>query len=278
MPAPMIRAYEQLRAAGDGHAVYLNHAPRNTVETLRGYAASCDIVCVDIYPVIPCGLGTMYAITPDGRHGDSPDQTISCVGRYVGKMRSVALPGQAVFVVLQGFAWEALRPASERDARLVRYPSYEESRFMAWDALVHGATGLMYWGLHTVPAEHAFVRDLGRVLREVEAFEPVLLEGRRLGALPEVRFEERGASIWDGLGMLGLATEDASWLVVVNPSADPVGAIFSALPPGFAAAGRIECWGEARPSLPVTDGAFRDELAPYGVRVYRAAGGAPGTS
>lgn len=270
LPEPMTRAYAALRATGDRHPVYLNHAPRNTVETLRRYSASCDIVCADIYPVIPRGLRPMYAITPDGRHGDHPDQTIACVGRYVAKMREVARPGQAVFVVLQGFAWEALRPTAEQDPAQVQYPSYAESRFMAWDALAHGATGIMYWGLHTVPGEHPFVRDLGRVLREIEELEPILVGGRPLSQLPALRYEERGATVWDGLRLLGLAHGGAVWLVAINPSIDPATVTFSGLPPELAGAAEMEAWGEARPRLPVAAGSFRDEFGPYAVHLYRA--------
>ena len=89
----MTAGYQHLKTLDANHPVYLNHAPRNTVETLRRYNASADIVCADIYPIIPAGLKLpMFAITPDGRHGDLPNQTPSCVGEYVDKMRRSAHP------------------------------------------------------------------------------------------------------------------------------------------------------------------------------------------
>ena len=60
----MEAGYKYLRTLETDHPVYLNHAPRNTVETLRKYSTGCDIVCADIYPIIPKGIKRMFAITP----------------------------------------------------------------------------------------------------------------------------------------------------------------------------------------------------------------------
>jgi hypothetical protein len=62
--------------------------------------------------------------------------------QYADKMRQVAGPARGVWMVLQGFAWEMLRE-KQHDANMIRYPTPAETRFMAYQAIVHGATGLL---------------------------------------------------------------------------------------------------------------------------------------
>ncbi|HOJ59046.1 MAG TPA: hypothetical protein PK878_02055, partial [bacterium] len=225
---------------------------------------ACDIVCVDIYPIIPPGLRRMYAITPDGRHGDLPNQTPSCVGEYVDKMKRVAGEGRSVFIVLQGFAWEALREKDLNSAQ-VRYPNARECRFMAWQSIIHGARGLMIWGLHTVPKEHPFIQDWALALREIRELAPVIL-GEEWPNCPVLRYHERGSSIATGIEVMGRETEEAYYLVAANTSIDPAAADFHALPAG---APDWEVLGESR-SVPVKNGSFFDEFEGLDVHIYRA--------
>lgn len=263
-PEGLIAGRRFLRELDPSHPVYLNHAPRNTVETLRRYNPACDIVCVDIYPIIPPGLRRMYAITPDGRHGDLPNQTPSCVGEYVDKMKRVAGEGRSVFIVLQGFAWEALREKDLNSAH-VRYPNARECRFMAWQSIIHGARGLMIWGLHTVPKEHPFIQDWALALREIRELAPVIL-GEEWPNCPVLRYHERGSSIATGIEIMGRETEEAYYLVAANTSIDPAAADFHALPAG---APDWEVLGESR-SVPVKNGSFFDEFEGLDVHIYRA--------
>lgn len=259
------KGYRFLRSLDDRHPVYLNHAPRNTIETLQAYNSACDIVCVDIYPVIPPGMRPMYAITPEGRHGDFPNQTISCVGEYVEKMKAVASSQHSVFVVLQGFAWEALR-GEEAESTLVRYPSYLESRFMAYNAITHGARGILYWGLSYVPKDCPFIQDLSKVLNEIREMTPVIL-GKEMTRKPALRYYERGSSIAAGVEILGRKTGKGVYLIASNTGMDPAAVDFMELPPELAGAGYLNVLGENR-SVPITDGKFYDEFEGYGVHVY----------
>lgn len=259
------KGYRFLHSLDDSHPVYLNHAPRNTIETLQAYNPACNIVCVDIYPVIPPGMRPMYAITPEGRHGDFPNQTISCVGEYVEKMKAVASSNHTVFVVLQGFAWEALR-GEEAETDLVRYPSYLESRFMAYNAITHGARGILYWGLSYVPKDASFIQDLSKVLNEIQEMIPAIL-GSELSRKPALRYYERGSSIAAGVEILGRKTGKGVYLIASNTGMDPAAVDFMELPPELAGAGSLNVLGENR-SVPVTDGKFFDEFEGYGVHVY----------
>ena len=267
-PEGMEAGYNHLRTLEKDHPVYLNHAPRNTVETLRRYSAGMDIVCVDVYPIVPRGLGETFAITPEGRHGDLPNQTPSSVGEFVDKMKKVAYPGQAVFVVLQGFAWEGLRKAEERDESLVQYATYAESRFMAWNAIIHGANGLMYWGMTYTPRDHEFVQNLSKVLNEIRELEPMIL-GRDVLHKPVLRYAERGSTITDGVELMLRQVGETYTIVAANTSIDPAGVTFAALPEAIVKSGELEVLGENR-SVTIRDGAFADEFEGLGVHIYRS--------
>ena len=165
-PEPRVSAetfatsYPIVKAADPDHLLYTNHAPTNLISTLAAYNAGTDIAAVDIYPVNPGNLKPQYALFEDGYQGDLNNIYISQVGEYCDKMRKVAGANRPVFMVLQAFAWEMLTDEKERDAGKVLYPSYEQTRFMAWQSIVHGANGIIYWGsyrrsLTAGPALHA---------------------------------------------------------------------------------------------------------------------------
>ncbi len=265
-PEGLANGYRFLQTLDSSHPVYLNHAPRNTVDTLRKYNSGADIICVDIYPIVPEGLDTMYAITPDGRHGDLPNQTLSCVGEYVDKMKEVARADQAVFVVLQGFAWEGLRPEDERDASLVQYPTYEESRFMAYHAIIHGVNGIHYWGLHYTPINNPFINDLAKVLNEIRDLSHVILSPT-LYPEPVLRYHERGSTIANGIELLCKKASDGIYIIAANTGIDPAAADFEALPRELDSVESLSVVGENR-SVKIEDGAFFDEFEGLDVHIY----------
>lgn len=255
------KGYAYLKTLDNTHPVYLNHAPRNRVETLQQYNTAADIICADIYPIIPKGLPATYAITPDGRHGDLPNQTPSCVGEYVDKMKAVADDGQPVFIVLQGFSWGSTVDGA-RQERFLQYPTYEESRFMAMQALVHGVNGLMYWGLHLVPKEHTFLSNLGNVLNEVRDLSPVILHGETLPN-PSVKYHERGSTISKGIEMLCKKHNGKTYLIAVNTGVDHAAVDFNGVPNGTT----ITVMNENR-TISLQNNSWFDEFDGLGVHVY----------
>ncbi len=267
-PEGLAAGYRFLQSLDDGHPVYLNHAPRNMVKTLKKYNDACDIVCADIYPIIPHGMPTTYAITPDGRHGDLPNQTPSCVGEYVDKMKRVAESDQAVFIVLQGFSWEEASRKKDANPELVLYPTYHESRFMAYNAILHGANGLMYWGLHSVPEEHPFLHDLRQVLNELQELIPVFLSQNEMQK-PELVYHERGSTISAGIEMMCKQTDQGIYWIAANASIDPAAVDFTDLPSEMADVDRMTVLGENR-TVVIENGRFFDEFEGLDVHVYWA--------
>ncbi len=129
---------------------WINEAADSDVFYARETIDSVDVVGCDYYAIRATG-------------SDLPS-----VGRLVKRWDAIGY-GRPVWMVLQGFSWHSIKP--ER-ARL--YPSFEESRFMAYDSIVHGARGVFYWGTNTID-DPRFRTSLYAVTRELSALEPFLV-------------------------------------------------------------------------------------------------------
>lgn len=175
-----------VRREDPSRPVWLNHAPRNSLASLKLYGREADMVGCDIYP-IPFNLGV--------GHSDLLDVRPSSVGAYTDRMRASA-PGKLCAMVLQGFGWRDLQPDPKAPPERGRRPTYAESRFMAYDAIAHGASAILYWGTAYASSDSETGRpasgeppaarrsqlwkDLMRLARELTALEPALVT-------PEVR-------------------------------------------------------------------------------------------
>ncbi len=262
-PATQINATAAfIRRLDPAHPLYLNQSPTNLVSTLQTYNPAADIVATDIYPVVPRGIREMYALWPDGRQGDLLNDTLSQVGQYADKMRAVAGPHRAVFMVLQGFAWEMLRD-KDRDPAMVLYPTLAQLRFMAWQAVVHGVNGLVWWGLSYTPPEAPLWNDLQTVVRE-------LAQVRAALAAPPVKlplkltYHDTGHSLDRGIEWLAKPLGRDTLLIAVNADGNPVDVTFE----GLDRFRRCESLFEAR-SVAWTKGQLRERFEPFGTRVWR---------
>lgn len=264
-PARINATAALVRSIDPAHPLYLNHSPTHLVSTLQAYNPAADIVATDIYPVIPHGAREQYALWPDGRQGDFLNPTISQVGDYAGKMRHVAGPGRAVFLVLQAFAWEALRE-KDRDPSMVLYPDRAQLRFMAWQAVVHGANGLVWWGLSYTPHDAPLWQDLRTVVRELASVKDALA-ARPLRLPLRIEYHETGHSLDRGLEWTARPLGGDTLLVAVNADGNPVEATLSGL----------ERFRRCEPVLGANSPAFvggrlRERFEPFGARVWRLVG------
>ncbi len=145
------------------HPVWMNHAPRNTPDQLRLFSKSADIVGCDIYPEKEGVTG----------HSDIRDHSLSAVGGYTDIMQNSA-PGKPIWMVLQAFSWELLKDPIPEQLNPQLFPSYKDSRFMAWDAILHGAKGILYWGSYKVSTKSLFWESILGVTKEISALESFL--------------------------------------------------------------------------------------------------------
>lgn len=275
----LVRAYPIIKEADPNHLIYTNHAPTNLVSTLQKYVPGTDIVACDIYPVNPGGLLHSFALFADGLQGDLNNEHISQVGEYVDKMRTVAGPGRPVFMVLQAFAWEKLVEGSNNASfgpefggaliareEKVLYPSYAQSRFMAFQSLIKGANGIVYWGHAYTPQPSQAWSDIKRVVREVADLSPVLAE-RRAPVDVAIEYHEMGHSVDDGVQILAKMHEGKLYLFTCNADKNPCRATLSGLG-DWTACRVLNETPEAPRTLPVENGGITDTWKRFDVHVY----------
>jgi len=158
---------DYLRQLDPTHPIWMNHAPRNTLDQLGLFSRSADIVGCDIYPGKKGVNG----------HNELHNHRLSSVGAYTELMQDAA-PNKPVWIVLQGFSWDLLKLKDPKPEDLdpAKFPTYKHSRFMAWDAILHGAKGILYWGSFMVSTNTLFWNSILGVTKEIAALEPFLLE------------------------------------------------------------------------------------------------------
>jgi len=226
--------YEVLKSLSPRRPVFLNHAPRNTVEKLRSFNAFADITGCDIYPV-PEGNG----------HSDLKNQTISAVGDYTDKMLASALPGQPVWMFLQAFGQG---PGSQ-------IPTWTQTRFMAYNVILHGAQGIIYWGLQELTWPNEMWPQLQRLGPELRALNDVL-------AAPWAGdFDEDSRKAGIELRHKRVAGEDYLFACNVTSAEKTLTWTMSTQP------AKLHVLFEERVLEP-SNGKFQDRFEPYAVHVY----------
>lgn len=252
VPLAKVRnAYLAARAAMPTYAFWQNQAPRNTVADLARYVRWADVTGMDIYPV------------EGADHSDLPDKTLRVVGAEMDKQHRTTLPpelqsdGSAagrkpVWAILQGFGWGAW----EKDPKAHRRaPTWEETRFMAYDAILHGAVGIVYWGASYEAQDAPIWDSLRRMARELADITPALISPERVEATVE------GAP---GVLAQGRRVDGRLWVIAVNELPEAADARIR-VPGAGAGFERVAEAGAAEAG----DGVIRDRFAPYGVHVYR---------
>ena len=262
-PEPFTKAYKLIKTWDPNHLLYMNHAPVNLVSTMQKYNPGTDIVACDIYPVIPHGIRPMFALFPDGLQGDLLNCTISQVGEYADKMRRVAGRGSPVFMVLQGFSWEMLRKEKERDQEMILYPSFHQSRFMAYNAIIHGANGILYWGTSYTPQPSEFWTDLKKVVSELADLGEILA-AETCDVKISKTYHEMGHSIDAGVEILAKSIDGSLYLITANADKNPVRITFK----GQSSYRHALVVNENR-TIEIVDGEWTDSYRPFDVHVYK---------
>ncbi len=163
----LTRGWERVWTIDKSHVFWQNHAPGNALVDLRLFNRGVHAAGCDIYPA-PANTGVRHA--SNGR-----DLDLTSVGEFTDYMRAAA-PGKACWMVLQGFGWTDLKDRfNPIDPEPGRRPTYQESRFMAYDALLHGANALLYWGTYVLEKDGTMWKDLLKVAKELRALEPAIV-------------------------------------------------------------------------------------------------------
>lgn len=132
--------------------VWINEARDSDTEYVRQCLEFLDITGCDYYPV---------------KAGRRPIANMGAVTDRWTRMSQE----KPVWMVLQAFSWDEL--GDYYKAKETAYPTFAESRFMAYDVIVHGARGILYWGSHYLKSD-AFRQSVYALTSELAALQPFL--------------------------------------------------------------------------------------------------------
>lgn len=153
----MIDAISYIRSVDPNNLqVWINEGAHSAPFYVRQYLNAIDITGCDYYPI----SGT--------RNKRPPNRRIESIGYITEQWKEIGM-GKPVYMILQAFSWPDLGEKESSSA----YASFDESRFMAYDAIAHGARGVFYFGGNTISSED-FRQSLYALTSELDALQPFL--------------------------------------------------------------------------------------------------------
>lgn len=171
--------------------VWINEALESDLRFVRQYIDWIVITGCDIYPV------------------KKDNRRVQRMGPAVERWKQAA-DGKPVWMVLQAFSWNEI--GDPRGITDVAYPTFEESRFMAYDCIARGARGILYWGSNYLKSD-PFRQSIYALTSELAKLQPFLVAPNVEGVGGElVRLEDEPAE--QGVHFIARrAGED--WLIVL---------------------------------------------------------------
>ena len=260
-------------------------APPSPVGDLIPYRGSFDITGADIFPV-------SY---PPGKHIDGPggpvpgtNHDISLVGDVTRKMVEAA-GGAPVWTTLQ-IAWTWTTTSQSRPAVVPRFPTLAEERFMAYQAIVNGARGLMFFGGHLTQNVRPRDAQAGWNWRFWElVLRPLLAELTSTAVNPILVAPDAAATVTASASDVELVTRQDDrfvYVIAVRRGGATTQVGFSGLPRKRDGSPVTDCQvlfeyvqdplppplgagQQVFRSVAVTSGGFKDWFGPNDVHVYR---------
>ena len=270
--AGCVAVYHHLKQVDPHHPVVIIEAPRGpgptpqspderlTLAAVRPYAAACDVHGIDIYPI------------PPGAHAGGPpvNTDISVVGDMTSLIARASTQ-KAIWTTLQ-IAWTGTLPPNP-----VVFPTLQQARFMAYNAVISGARGLFFFGGHLKGAMNAADRARGWNWTYWNNVQRLLLEElsdpdhRRALLAPRAQLTITANA--PDIALSARTTGGFLYLIAVRKSPSASGRIhFSGLPAAISH-GTVLAHPGGNPARPVTvtNGGFTDPspFAPHNARVYR---------
>ncbi len=128
------KCYDLFFKASPGHIMWTNQAPRGSVPYLRRFIRYSDISGADVYPV-PKSSG----------HNNKPRRNIACMGDYTDDFIEAGEDSIPVWMILQAWSW-----GGKKGTAAAPFPTYHELRFMFYNCITHGATGISWFDNNTL--------------------------------------------------------------------------------------------------------------------------------
>lgn len=268
------KGYELVRKEDPDHPMLVVEWPgaANRFELWKGIG---DVFATDLYP-IPRERG----------YGRLNNHDITQMRDYIQTLKK-AHGDKPVMLVLQAWAWEPLKDGEKG------YPTVRESRFMAYQSVIHGAVGLHYYGqVHCTKPNSASglwseAKDPTTNKAEFEKcvalnskfwaghkpFFQELAKASRVFTLRDAKPDGQVALTRQdpeptnaGIELRTKATDKDLYVLAVNANPKVRQATFR-LPAAARGVKEVHVLFENR-KVPVTDGAFVDKFEPYDTHVY----------
>jgi hypothetical protein len=244
--------------------VWLNNGPSLTTAFHYNQPAdffkTCDIMSEDIYPI------------PEGypKQGQSSNRYAYYVGEHTKKLVELGsddgVQNVPIWMVIQGFGWGDL---GQEDPKIFIPPTMNELRFMTYDAIVHGATGILFWGLRsTQDAVHAQLwKDLKSIATELKSNYDVW-------TCPfEMMTDKIGISYGDTtqantIHCLLKLLDNRVVLLAVNTRRVPLKNVNFSVSKGGGVVTKVNVLNENRKIEVKENKSWTDQFEPYGVHIY----------
>jgi hypothetical protein len=251
--------------------VWLNMGPsflsRENYAINTAYLESCDIISEDIYPV------------PHGKHkkGQGTNIHMELVGEHAAGIIEIAsinkVQQKPLWMVLQAFGWSSLNDYFDNPDDYLP-PTMAELRFMVYNAIVNGATGIIFWGLEFESLETeqgtAIWEACKNVATELQELNPVLTSLTHFNndflLVENVQADSEASPVQHLIKVVG----GDVYVLVVNTSAKPQNNVrFTPFPAiGGTLTNVTECTTNKELSVS-NERYWQDTIEGFGVRVYK---------
>lgn len=231
----LLEAYKAYKEIDPYHPVWINAAPRGDIDIHEQYSEAADIYGVDIYPVPYPSM-----------HSALEDKGLTSVGKYADRMSIAVGRRKPVGMALQGFAWESWADNPKR------YPTYDEIRFMSFDAMINHANFVSFWGTKYI-IEPGFYDILFKLTAEFQTLSGLFTRA--------VVVDDAKADSSD-IRCRVLEYSGMKYLIAVNNTGKSVNAVISGR---FSKPELMVFPGNAK--IKLSDGSFRKTFNPFEVIV-----------
>lgn len=208
----MQRNYQEFFHKAPEYVIWQNHAPRMTAEkgitgtfqNVVKYTHYCDVMGADIYPL------------PEEKndHSNLKNKTMSCVGEYTDLCMASGYGEKPVWMILQAGDWDDIFNVKSRDnSKKKTKPTYEQFRFMCYNAITHGATGLVFYGTRGLADVYSpFMAMIADVLQEFKVIMPIFLNGEKMAVAISGETND--------IRVMSYKYNDKQFFIIVNESKD----------------------------------------------------------
>ena len=245
----MERGAAVVRKHDPSRKIWLNEAVLSPLDVLARCAAALDVIGFDIYPA--------------GVDEDNFARPQQIMGKDIDRFRAAA-PGKEFWMVEQAFSYPELSPMFS--GLPGGYPPKEQIRFMAWQAILHGSTGLLWYGSTSVKRPSAFLDELMSVIAEIDSVQEFLPYG------PHPEVTARAHETWRP-SIMGCSCEvrrkgDRALVLMINEDGHSVDMFISGL--AEALPGDLRPINTPSADLTPLDGGFITPMKGYETRLYVA--------